>query len=105
LDAGDRLLFGDNLEDVDELAVSGMFGADFAHEVFGLDAGQWRGPIKSGYGLHLVLVTQRTPTEPKPFETVRAAVLTEWRREKQMELSRDYLAALRKNMRSNWMTA
>ena len=35
-----------------------------------LDAGQWRGPIKSGYGLHLVLVTQRTPTEPKPFETV-----------------------------------
>ena len=95
-DDGDRLLFGDNFDDADELAVSGMFGADFAHEVFALDAGQWRGPIKSGYGLHLVLVTQRTPTKPKPFETVRGSVLTEWRGEKQIELSRDYLAELRK---------
>jgi PPIC-type PPIASE domain len=60
--AGDLLLFGDSFDDTDELAVSGMFGADFAHEVFALDAGQWRGPIKSGYGLHLVLVTRRTPT-------------------------------------------
>jgi parvulin-like peptidyl-prolyl isomerase len=64
--------------------------------VFALDAGQWRGPIKSGYGLHLVLVTQRNPTEPKPFETVRDSVLTEWRGEKQVEVSRDYLAELRK---------
>ena len=43
-----------------------------------------------------MLVTQRTPTEPKPFETVRDSVLTEWRGEKQIELSRDYLAELRK---------
>ena len=55
-----------------------------------------RGPIKSGYGVHLVLVTHRTPTMPKPFETVRGAVLTEWRTAKQTEVSRDYLAELRK---------
>ena len=42
---------------------------DFAHEVFALDPGAWRGPVKSGYGFHLVFVTQRTPTTPKPFET------------------------------------
>ena len=28
--AGDRLLFGDSFDDTDELALSGMFGADFA---------------------------------------------------------------------------
>ena len=33
---------------------------------------------------------------PKPFETVRDAVLAEWRTAKQTELSRDYLAELRK---------
>jgi parvulin-like peptidyl-prolyl isomerase len=93
---GDRLLFGDSFDDTDELALSGMFGADFAHKVFALEPGEWRGPVKSGYGFHLVLVTQRTPTQPKPFETIRDAVLTEWRAEKQTELSRDYLAALRK---------
>lgn len=93
---GDRLLFGDSFDNTDELALSGMFGADFAHELFALEPGAWRGPVKSGYGFHLVFVTQRTATTPKPFETARDAVLTEWRSRKQAELSRDYLAELRK---------
>ncbi|WP_287342594.1 peptidylprolyl isomerase [Mesorhizobium sp.] len=93
--AGDRLLFGDSFADTDELALSGMFGADFARAVFALEAGRWQGPMKSGYGFHLVLVTQRTATTLKPFGTVRDAVLSEWRSAKQTELSRDYLIALR----------
>ncbi|MCV3206859.1 peptidyl-prolyl cis-trans isomerase, partial [Mesorhizobium sp. YC-39] len=51
--------------------------------------------VKSGYGFHLVLVTQHTATVLKPFETVRDAVLAEWRSAKQTEFSRDYLIALR----------
>ena len=43
-EAGDRLLFGDSFDDTDELALSGMFGADFAHEVFALDAGPMARP-------------------------------------------------------------
>jgi hypothetical protein len=93
---GDRLLFGDSFDNTDELALAGMFGADFAHEVFALELGAWCGPVKSGYGFHLVFVTQRTATAPKPFEAARDAVLTEWRSRKQTELSRDYLAELRK---------
>ena len=92
---GDRLLFGDSFADTDEQALSGMFGADFAREVVALEPGGWRGPVKSGYGFHLVLVTRRTATAPKPFETIRAAVLSEWRASKQVELSRDYLLELR----------
>jgi parvulin-like peptidyl-prolyl isomerase len=94
--AGERLLFGDSFADTDELALSGMFGADFAREVFTIEPGGWRGPVKSGYGFHLVLVTQRTATAPKPFETVKDAVLAEWRSAKQTELSREYLVELRK---------
>lgn len=93
---GDRLLLGNRFDDASELAISGMFGADFAREVFAVEPGQWRGPVKSGYGLHLVFVMQRTATTPKPFETVKGDVLAEWRRLKQTELSRDFLAALRK---------
>lgn len=92
---GDRLLLGDSFADTDEQALSGMFGADFAREVVALEPGGWRGPVKSGYGFHLVLVTQRTATTPKPFETVKDAVLAEWRSAKQTELSREYLAELR----------
>ncbi|MCV3210696.1 DUF2092 domain-containing protein, partial [Mesorhizobium sp. YC-39] len=50
--------------------------------------------VKSGYGFHLVLVTQHTATVLKPFETVRDAVLAEWRSAKQIEFSRDYLIAI-----------
>jgi parvulin-like peptidyl-prolyl isomerase len=94
--AGDRLLFGDSFDNTDELALSGMFGADFARAVLALEPGEWRGPVKSGYGFHLVLVSERTPTALKPFETVKDAVLAEWRGVKQTELSRDYLIELRK---------
>ncbi|SIT57895.1 conserved hypothetical protein [Mesorhizobium prunaredense] len=94
--AGDRLLFGDRFVDTDELALSQMFGADFARAVFALAPGEWQGPIKSGYGLHLVQLTKRTSTELKPFETVRDDVIAEWRKEKQTELANVYLAELRK---------
>ena len=52
--------------------------------------------MKSGYGFHLVFVTERTPAAPKPFETVRDAVLAEWRSARQAELTRNYLVELRR---------
>ncbi|MEK1852263.1 MAG: peptidylprolyl isomerase [Phyllobacterium sp.] len=94
--AGDRLLLGDDFHRLENSALSGMFGADFANEVFALEPGSWKGPIKSGYGLHLVMVMERTPTEPRPFDTVRDAVIAQWRTSKQEDLSRAYLADLRK---------
>ncbi len=41
------------------------FGDGFARAVEAIPAGQWSGPVESGYGLHLVLVTERVvPPEP-----------------------------------------
>ncbi|WP_208249933.1 peptidylprolyl isomerase [Rhizobium sp. T1470] len=94
--AGDRLLIGDSFDDTEAAALSGMFGADFTHDVLALQPGGWRGPVKSGYGFHLVFVTQHMPAATKPFETVRDAVLAEWRSARQAELTRDYLAELRR---------
>jgi hypothetical protein len=93
--AGDRLIVGDVFDDTDA-AISGMFGPDFAHDVVVLQPGAWSGPVKSGYGFHLVFVMKRKPAAPKPFDMVRDAVLAEWRNARQAEVSRDYLAELRK---------
>ncbi len=98
-EAGDRLLLGNSFENADEQTLSGMFGAEFAQEVLALQPGAWEGPVKSGYGFHLVFVTQHTPPAPKPFDTVRDAVSAEWRSAKQAEISRDYLAELRNKYR------
>ncbi len=94
--AGDRFLLGEEFQRVENSALAGMFGADFANGVFALEPGGWKGPIKSGYGQHLVMVAERTPTEPRPFDTVRDTVVTLWRNSKQEDLSRAYLADLRK---------
>ena len=48
--------------DADEQTVSGQFGKEFAHAVFALQPGAWHGPIESGYGLHLVRVSE--PNRP-----------------------------------------
>ena len=38
----------------------------------------WAGPLKSAYGLHIVLVTGTEPSRVPPFEEVRDAVEREW---------------------------
>jgi hypothetical protein len=40
--------------------VAKQFGDHFAAELSGLASGRWEGPVASGYGVHLVFVSERT---------------------------------------------
>jgi hypothetical protein len=92
---GDSLLLEQSFRDIDRRALSGMFGADFAAAVFGLKPGSWHGPIRSGFGLHLVEVTHVSPAVRRPFEAVRSKVMEDWRRQRESEMNASYLAKLR----------
>ncbi len=92
---GDQLLLDPTFQNVDETTVSNIFGPDFARDVFGLKPGVWSGPIKSGYGLHLVLLDASSAAQQRPFEEVRDQVLKEWWAEKEDAANRDYMARLR----------
>ena len=72
-----------------------MFGDEFADTLLTVEPGKWSGPLKSGYGMHLVLVTAREAGGAPAFETVRDKVLAEWRRDNEKKIGRDYLARLR----------
>lgn len=54
------------------------FGSGFADALAGLPDGQWSGPVPSGYGLHLVRVSERAPPTLLPFEEVRDHVAREY---------------------------
>lgn len=41
--------------------IASQFGDDLAAAIAALPPGEWSGPIQSGFGLHLVLVTSHTP--------------------------------------------
>jgi hypothetical protein len=92
---GDRLLIDAEFRDADEQTVSSIFGPDFARAVFALSPGVWSGPVKSGYGVHLVSIANLTAAKQRPFDEVRDEVLGDWRRERESAANRYYLARLR----------
>jgi hypothetical protein len=64
------------LSRVDEIV--SVFGDEFARRIAQLERGRWIGPIQSGFGWHLVYVSERTEGRPKPLSEVREAVQREW---------------------------
>ena len=54
--------------------VEAQFGPQFAAGLRGLASGNWGGPLESGYGLHLVRVTERKAGRLPEMAQVRAAV-------------------------------
>jgi peptidyl-prolyl cis-trans isomerase C len=54
------------------------FGGDFSAALRALPVGQWAGPVRSGYGWHLVEVESRRAPELPPFEEVRDYVAREY---------------------------
>ena len=93
---GDRLLIESEFRDADEQTVAGQFGSEFSRAVFALAPGAWHGPIESGFGLHLVRVSDTTPARQRDFAQVKAHVLERWREQKTQEDDEQYFAMLLK---------
>ena len=71
------------------------FGPDFAKAVFRLKPGAWQGPIRSGYGWHLVFVDAIEPGRVPAFEEVEPDVKSAWLDQKQREIKRIAFEAMR----------
>ncbi len=86
--AGDGFLLGSTFGPISAEEVKQVFGSDFAEQLVQLEPGLWQGPIKSGYGVHLVFVTKRTEGRLPELAEVRDAVLREWK-ERQRSMAND----------------
>ena len=78
---GDSLLLGEGLSQTPLDRIASLLGDDFAHTLAEVSPGQWIGPLRSSYGLHLVFVTEAQPAVLPAFEQVRSAVEREWHAE------------------------
>ncbi|WP_419695417.1 peptidyl-prolyl cis-trans isomerase [Mesorhizobium muleiense] len=76
--AGSPLLAGSDFRDLARSEVAQTFGADFAAWIDGATPGAWQGPVTSGYGTHLVRVSERAEARELPFEQIRDAARREW---------------------------
>ena len=96
LEAGDRFMLQNDFQSASEAEVARQMGRDFAEAVMKLEAGQWHGPVLSGYGVHLVYVFdfQKAPTTA--FDEVKDAVLGDWHDEQREKFNADFLKSLKK---------
>jgi hypothetical protein len=76
---GDPTMLASTFDDLRQDEIARQFGEDFASALVGLAPGAWRGPIRSAFGLHLVLISRHQPARRPALAEVRDAVLVEWR--------------------------
>jgi peptidyl-prolyl cis-trans isomerase C len=93
--AADPFMFRDYYSDRTPEQIAKEFGPDFAKALFQLEPGAWRGPIRSGYGWHLVFVEVIEPGRIPAFEEVQPDVKSAWLDQKQREIKRIAFAAMR----------
>ncbi len=88
---GDSLLLPHEFTGESQHAVASQFGQEFAAALAKLKTGEWSGPIQSGYGAHLVLVTQRTEGRLAALDEVRDQVKRELMNTRRLEANQRFL--------------
>lgn len=58
--------------------IAKQFGEEFVTKLGALQPGPWQGPIESGYGMHLVRISERTEGRVPTLAEVRDAVRRDW---------------------------
>lgn len=93
--AGDPTLLPEALDDAPLAEVTRVFGSEFAAALDALPTGGWQGPVRSGYGLHLVELRMRTPGRAATLAEVRPALERDWLRERSEAANRAFYESLR----------
>jgi len=77
-----------------ETDIARAFGRQFAQALVAMPPGEWRGPIASEYGLHLVRVSQREDARAVELAEVRGLVERDWLRGELAAANERYYAGL-----------
>jgi peptidyl-prolyl cis-trans isomerase C len=76
--------------------VKELFGEKFARELSQLESGAWVGPLRSGYGFHLVRIQQRLASRVPELAEVRGQVLTDFKNHRLQAASEAFYTQLRR---------
>jgi hypothetical protein len=92
---GDPFLIPHEYQWSPETEVVKLFGREFGARLMDLEPGRWTGPVESGYGVHLVLVRERTEGGLPELPDVREVVRREWLAARRREANAAFLRRLR----------
>jgi len=75
---GDRFMLRSYYPSRTELELRKLFGRGFVEQIVNLESDVWHGPVLSGYGTHLVMVTDVVRSPVPEFEAMAVQVREEW---------------------------
>jgi hypothetical protein len=93
---GDALLLEHDFNAVPASEITRQFGDKFVAKLGELPTGQWQGPIESGFGAHLVYVSDLIEGRIPSLAEVRGAVRREWANAQRQKANEQFYAGLLK---------
>ena len=93
---GDAFLLEHRFQNVTASELVRLFGASFETALRALPTNEWRGPVPSGYGVHLIFVDKRDDGRAAALEQVRDEVRREWIHDQRQQANERFYADLRK---------
>lgn len=96
IDAGESLMLEYEFENATERDIERTLGRQFLQQLRDSQTGSWQGPIRSGFGLHLVFISQRINGQIPRLGEVRAEVLRDWSARKRKQTNEAIYQAFRK---------
>jgi hypothetical protein len=93
---GDSFLLEHKFQTLSVSEVTKQFGEKFAAKLGELPPNQWQGPIESGYGVHLVWISEHTEGRMPALAEVRDAVRREWANTRRLESNEKFYQELLK---------
>ena len=92
---GDDFMLQNYYPEKDPIEIQKNFGSGFTESLVELSPGQWHGPVLSGYGVHLVYVSNVSEPPAPVFAEVRERVAQDWKTDRGEELNEQFYANLR----------
>jgi hypothetical protein len=94
---GDAIMLDNQYDALPAAEVGKLFGDKFAAALSNLLPGQWQGPVESGYGVHLVFVSEHVEGQAPALADVRDAVRREWDNAHRLEANEKFYRELLKH--------
>ena len=92
---GDDFMLQNYYPEKEPVEIQKLFGSGFAESLIELSPGKWHGPVLSGYGVHLVYVSNISEPPAPVFAEVRERVVQDWTTDRSEELNEQFYANLR----------
>lgn len=93
---GDSSMLPAQMDKVSQSGISRVFGENFARQVMGAEIGNWSGPLLSGYGLHLIYLSELQPGRDSTLDEVAREIERDLVAERTRNANAQFYNALRK---------